>query len=88
MGERLLAGLHSLADSSKGFVSNVRGRGMMVAFDVPDKTKRDVMIELMKENGVFALKSGNHSIRFRGMLDTPAEIIDKAVEIVGKSLPH
>lgn len=86
MGERLLAGLHSLADSSKGFVSNVRGRGMMVAFDVPDKAKRDEVIERMKENGVFALKSGNHSIRFRGMLDTPAEIIDKAVEIVGKSL--
>jgi L-lysine 6-transaminase len=88
MGERLLAGLYSLADSSKGFVSNVRGRGMMVAFDVPDKAKRDDVIERMKENGVFALKSGNHSIRFRGMLDTPAEIIDKAVEIVGKSLPH
>jgi L-lysine 6-transaminase len=87
MGERLLAGLHSLADSSKGFVSNVRGRGMMVAFDVPDKAKRDDVIDRMKENGVFALKSGNHSIRFRGMLDTPAEIIDKAVEIVGKSLP-
>jgi 4-aminobutyrate aminotransferase-like enzyme len=45
------------------------------------------MIDRMKENGVYALKSGNHSIRFRGMLDTPAEIIDKAVEIVGKSLP-
>ena len=88
MGERLLAGLYSLADSSKGFVSNIRGRGMMVAFDVPDKTKRDDMIERMKENGVYALKSGNHSIRFRGMLDTPAEIIDKAVDIVGASLPN
>ena len=87
MGERLLKGLHGLADSSKGFISNVRGRGMMVAFDVPDKAKRDAMIDRMKENGVYALKSGNHSIRFRGMLDTPAEIIDKAVEIVGKSLP-
>lgn len=88
MGERLLAGLYALADSSKGFISNVRGRGMMAAFDVPDKAKRDEMIERMKENGVYALKSGNHSIRFRGMLDTPAEIIDKAVDIVGASLPN
>ena len=87
MGERLLAGLHSLEDSSKGFVSNVRGRGMMVAFDVPDKAKRDAMIERMKENGMYALQSGNHSIRFRGMLDTPSEIIDKALEIVAVSLP-
>ncbi|MCL5429786.1 MAG: L-lysine 6-transaminase [Chloroflexi bacterium] len=88
MGERLLMGLHSLAESSKDFISNVRGRGMMVAFDVPDKAKRDDMIERMKENGVYALKSGNRSIRFRGMLDTPAEVIDKAVEIVGASLPN
>lgn len=88
MGERLLTGLHALEGSSKGFISNVRGRGMMVAFDVPDKAKRDAMIERMKDNGMYALQSGNHSIRFRGMLDTPAEIIDKALEIVGKSLPN
>jgi L-lysine 6-transaminase len=88
MGERLLSGLHSLESSSKGFISNVRGRGMMVAFDVPDKAKRDMMIERMKDNGMYALQSGNHSIRFRGMLDIPAEIIDKALEIVGASLPN
>jgi L-lysine 6-transaminase len=88
MGERLLAGLYSAESSAKGFISNVRGRGMMVAFDVPDKAKRDAMLERMKENGMFALASGNHSIRFRGMLDTPQEIIDKAVEIVGSSLPN
>lgn len=87
MGERLMAGLQDVAVSSKGFVSNVRGRGMMVAFDVPDKAKRDDTIERMKDNGVYALKSGQRSIRFRGMLDTPAEIIDQAVAIVGKSLP-
>jgi L-lysine 6-transaminase len=87
IGERLMAGLQSAADSSKGFMSNVRGRGMMVAFDVPDQAARNTMIDLMKENGVYALKSGARSIRFRGMLDVPADVIDKAVEIVGKSLP-
>jgi len=87
MGEVLMAGLQSAAASSKGFMSNVRGRGMMVAFDVPDKAARDAMIDRMKDNGMYALKSGNRSIRFRGMLDTPAEIIDKAVKIVEQSLP-
>jgi L-lysine 6-transaminase len=86
-GERLMAGLHSLADSSKGRMTNVRGRGMMVAFDMPDQPARNAMIDLMKENGVYALKSGMRSIRFRGMLDVPNDVIDKAVEIVGKSLP-
>lgn len=88
MGERLIAGLQNAADSSKKFMSNVRGRGMMVAFDVPDKPSRDGMIDRMKENGMYALKSGQRSIRFRGMLDTPAEIIDKAVKIVEQSRPH
>jgi len=87
MGARLMAGLHSVADSSKKFMTNIRGRGMMVAFDVPDKPARDAMIERMKENGLYALKSGQRSIRFRGMLDTPAEIIDKAIKIVEQSLP-
>src|SRR3990172_1575980 len=87
MGEVLMAGLQSAAASSKGFMTNIRGRGMMVAFDVPDKAARDAMIDRMKDNGMYALKSGNRSIRFRGMLDTPAEIIDKAVKIVEQSLP-
>jgi L-lysine 6-transaminase len=87
MGKVLMDGLQTAADHSKGFMSNVRGRGMMVAFDVPDKEKRDTMIEQMKENGLYALKSGERSIRFRGMLDTPKEIIDQAVTIVERSLP-
>jgi L-lysine 6-transaminase len=87
MGEVLMAGLHNAAESAKGFITNVRGRGMMVAFDVPDKSARDAMIDRMKENGLYALKSGNRSIRFRGMLDTPAEVIEKAIKIVEQSLP-
>ncbi len=87
MGERMLSGLQAIADASHGIMSNVRGRGMMIAFDLPDKAARDATIERTKQNGLIALKAGQRSIRFRGMLDTPAEIIDKAVEIVEKSLP-
>jgi L-lysine 6-transaminase len=87
VGEQLMAGLHSAAEKSKGFMSNVRGRGMMVAYDLPDQQARNTMIDLMKENGLYALKSGPRSIRFRGMLDTPADIIDNAIDIVLRSLP-
>jgi L-lysine 6-transaminase len=65
----------------------VRGRGLMVAFDLPDPDARNAAIDRMKDNGLYALKSGNRSIRFRGMLDTSADIIDKALAIVEKSLP-
>lgn len=87
MGERLLAGLQTVADASNGLMTNIRGRGMMVAFDLPDQAARDTSIDLMKENGLYALKSGGRSIRFRGMLDLPEEIIDKSLNIVESSLP-
>jgi L-lysine 6-transaminase len=87
MGERLVTGLQALADGYRGKMDNVRGRGLMVAFDLADKETRDATIERMKENGLYALKSGNRSIRFRGMLDTSADIIDKALAILEKSLP-
>jgi L-lysine 6-transaminase len=68
-------------------ISNVRGKGLMIAFDLPDEPKRDHMQDIMFENGLLALKSGQQSIRFRGMLDTPEEIVDDALEIVARSIP-
>ena len=87
VGERMIGELINVAEESKGMMTNVRGRGLMIAYDLPDQPKRDMMIETLFDNGLNALKSGNRSIRFRGMLDTPEEVVDQAVEIVAKSLP-
>jgi len=87
VGEILIAGLKAVADESRGVMSNVRGRGMMVAFDLPDTGTRDIMMKTLEQNGLKALKSGTNSIRFRGMLDVPEEVVEKALEIVAKSLP-
>jgi L-lysine 6-transaminase len=69
-------------------VSNVRGKGLMIALDLPDEGKRNGMLEGMFDNGLLALKSGQRSIRFRGMLDTPENIVDDALEIVARSIPE
>jgi L-lysine 6-transaminase len=87
MGEKLISGLQAVAEESKGLISNVRGKGMMVAYDLPEMSKRDEMMKLLDDNGLKALKSGTHSIRFRGMLDTPEDVIDKALGVVAQSLP-
>jgi L-lysine 6-transaminase len=87
MGEKIIAGLQAVADESKGLISNVRGKGMMVAYDLPDPEKRDTMMDLLAKNGLKALKSGVNSIRFRGMLDTPEDVIEKALNVVAQSLP-
>jgi L-lysine 6-transaminase len=87
VGEKLIAGLQTVADESKGLISNVRGKGMMVAYDLPDTGKRDEMMNLLDKNGLKALKSGVRSIRFRGMLDLPEDVIEKALDVVVQSLP-
>jgi len=87
MGQKLVEGLKTVADESKGIMTNVRGKGMMVAFDLPNPEKRNEMMSLLEKNGLKALKSGVQAIRFRGMLDIPEDAIDKGLEIVAKSLP-
>jgi L-lysine 6-transaminase len=87
MGEIMLDGLEAIAAESRDLISNVRGKGLMIAFDLPDQKLRDNMLDLMFENKLLALKSGNRSIRFRGMLDTPEEAVDQALKVVAMSIP-
>lgn len=87
VGEKLISGLKNVAEESKGLVTNVRGKGLMVAYDLPDPEKRDQMMKLLAKNGMKALKSGVRSIRFRGMLDMPEEVVEKGLDVVAQSLP-
>jgi len=88
VGQKMITELEQIAEESRGIISNVRGKGLMIAFDLPDKGKRDLMRDSMFENGLIALKSGQQSIRFRGMLDTPEKIVNDALEIVARSIPN
>ncbi|MEK6256118.1 MAG: L-lysine 6-transaminase [Chloroflexota bacterium] len=87
VGAHLLSGLQNMAEESNEIISNVRGKGFMVAFDLPDRDGRQKMMDNMKSNGLYALTSGEKSVRFRCMLDTPEEVIDKALKIVASSIP-
>lgn len=85
MGQLLLDGLAGLAGRSD-LISNVRGRGMMIAFDLPNGQARDIFRGLLLENGLVALKCGERSIRFRPMLDLDAATVKEGLAIVEKSL--
>jgi L-lysine 6-transaminase len=67
-------------------LDNPRGRGLMVAFDLPDALTRDIFRGLLLENGLLALKCGERSIRFRPMLDLPPAAAEEALAIVDRSL--
>jgi len=68
-------------------LDNVRGRGLMIAFDLPSSELRDRMVELLQEN-MIVLKCGSRSIRLRPPLTFSAEEADAACryirEAVGK----
>src|SRR5215471_14649868 len=66
------------------FIKAVRGRGMFLAFDLPDGTAREKMWKGLFESGLLALRSGENSIRFRPTLDTKAEVVDEVIDLMRK----
>ena len=65
-GEFLLARLAELGEEFPGKMTNIRGRGLFIAFDLPDgKTRGDVLACWLKKHHVMALTSGDRAIRLR-----------------------
>jgi L-lysine 6-transaminase len=69
MGALLLGGLHELARQFPALVSQVRGRGMMISFDLPDPETRTRTVVAARQQGLLLLPCGPCSIRFRPFLD-------------------
>jgi len=68
-GGYLLDELHNLGDRHAGLVSNVRGRGLMCAIDLPDPALRDRVIAMLRDTHVLVLACGTRTIRFRPALN-------------------
>jgi L-lysine 6-transaminase len=86
VGDHLLAGLAELQDELGGLMSQARGRGLMIAFDLPDADMQKKAQARLIENGLLLLTCGKRSIRFRPPLDLRADEADAALDIVRKSL--
>ncbi|MFA1611173.1 class-III pyridoxal-phosphate-dependent aminotransferase [Halobellus rubicundus] len=78
-GDRLMGRLREadLAD-----VDNVRGRGLLVAFDLPTKERRDAVIRAALERGLLTLGCGYRSIRLLPPLDVTEREIDLGAELL------
>lgn len=85
-GKHLLDGLEELAKKYPSKIFNARGRGLMCAFDLPLPEKRDELKNKMYSNGMIILGCGRSTIRFRPPLIISSEEIDKALEIINKSV--
>ncbi|HEY6140828.1 MAG TPA: L-lysine 6-transaminase [Thermoanaerobaculia bacterium] len=77
VGSFFLSELQRFGHDFPQLVSNVRGRGLMAALDLPNGEVRDATIKTLLANDVMVLASGHHSLRFRPPLNLS---MDEAAE--------
>ena len=86
-GTWLLAELAEVGDRFPGLVSNVRGRGLLCAFDLPGAQERDLLLTILREQErVLLLPCGTRSIRFRPALTISQGDLATGCKAIGRSL--
>ena len=70
--------------SEESMIKAVRGRGLFLAFDLPDATTREEFWKGVFDLGVLTLRSGEQSIRFRPALDMTTQVVDEAMDLMRK----
>lgn len=84
MGELLKRHLYSLAEHAP--IDNIRGRGLMIAFDLPDRESRDKLLARTLEERLLVLPCGPTSIRLRPYLTVTEAEIAAVVERLSAAL--
>lgn len=85
MGAHLFSGLQELSRLDDR-VGNVRGRGLLNAFDLPTGELRDRFLAAAREKGLLALKAGARSVRLRPVLNVKKAEIDHGVSLMADAL--
>jgi len=83
VGEVFLQGLQELAASQPRMIAP-RGRGLLLAFDLPSAAEREEFYKGLLQHGLLALRSGERSIRFRPALDVPETVVKEALDLLHK----
>jgi len=80
-GKYFLSELQGLARRHP-VLTAVRGRGLMLAFDLPDTSRRDSFWKGAFELGLLVVRCGERSIRLRPVLDITDAVIEEALRIM------
>lgn len=83
-GAYILKQLEKLAKKRK--ITNIRGRGLQCAFDLPTARERDTLIKKALDNNLLLIAAGETSIRLRPALVIQKYHIDEAMEIIDKTM--
>lgn len=85
-GKYLINKLYGIQSDYPDIVTNVRGLGLMCAFDLSSEELRDKLKSEILKNGTIVSGSGTCSIRFRPPLNISSEDVDFGIETIRKSL--
>jgi L-lysine 6-transaminase len=85
VGEHFLNRLLGLQKENP-IITAVRGRGLFLAFDLPDPETREEFWKGLFDRGVLALKSGEKAIRFRPALDITIEVVEEAIGLIREQM--
>jgi L-lysine 6-transaminase len=86
-GAWFLGELAGLGARFPGLVSNVRGRGLMCAFDLPGAEERDALLGILREQErVLLLPSGTRSVRFRPALTISQDELAAGLDSIERTL--
>ena len=86
MGKVLLAELKKIKEEYPELISNVRGEGLMCAFDLPTGEQRDTFLGKMWDNKVMILLCGDRSMRFRPHLNVTEDELMYGCKVIRKVL--
>lgn len=80
-GEAFLSGLQVMSRKHP-ILTAARGRGLMMAFNLPDTARRDAFWKGCYELGLLVIRCGERSIRLRPVLDVKDDIIESSLRIM------
>ena len=83
-GQQLIGGLGALV--AQGFLTEVRGRGLMVGLETVDPIARDAVAAARDRHGLLINATGDTTIRLVPPLTIGADEVDVAVERLGAAL--
>jgi L-lysine 6-transaminase len=85
MGEAFSSQLQNLA-VEEPIITGVRGRGLMLAFSLPNTEARNAFWKACWDAGLLVIRCGERSIRLRPVLDVKPEIIGEVIAKMREAL--
>lgn len=80
-GPALYNGLKELEAEFPKYISNVRGKGLMCAYDICTPQLRDQFLKSATKQHMLILGCGSNTVRFRPALNVPLEDIKLGIEL-------